>query len=187
MARLTAFMNVSLDGCFADADGDMSAFHALHGDPEFQAFTQANARSDGRLLFGRKTYDMMAGYWPSPMAMQQNPVVAERMNAARKVVVSRTMKAAAWANTTVLNGDLASEARALKADAGPDLVILGSGSIVSQLSEAGLLDGLQLVVNPVVFGDGRKLMEGVGKNLPWKLERGRVFANGAVFLDYAPA
>jgi dihydrofolate reductase len=97
------------------------------------------------------------------------------------------MKTADWSNTSVLNGDLASEVKKLKAAPGPDMVILGSGSIVAQLSELKLLDGLQLVVNPVAFGDGRKLMEGLKANLPWQLKRSRTFANGAVFLDYAPA
>ena len=186
MPTLSAFMNLSLDGCFADRNGDMSEFHSLHGDPEFRAFTEANAKGGGRLVFGRKTYDMMAGYWPTAMAMQQNPIVAEEMNARRKIVFSRTMKDAEWANTTVLGGDLASEVKQLKALPGPDMVILGSGSIVAQLSEAKLLDGLELVVNPVVFGDGRKLMQGVAKTLDWKLTRSRAFANGAVFLAYAP-
>jgi dihydrofolate reductase len=187
MPHLTAFMNVSLDGCFCDARGDMSAFHALHRDPEFQAFVENNAKGGGRLVFGRKTYDMMAGYWPTPLAQQQNPVVADQMNAREKLVISHKMKTADWANTTVLNGDLASEVKKLKAAPGADMAILGSGSIVAQLSEAGLLDGLQLVVNPVTFGNGRKLMEGVARNLPWKLTRSRAFKNGAVFLDYAPA
>jgi dihydrofolate reductase len=87
----------------------------------------------------------------------------------------------------VLSGDLANEVKKLKAAPGPDMVILGSGSIVAQLSGLKLLDGLQLVVNPIAFGDGRKLMEGVKANLPWKLRRSRAFANGAVVLDYAPA
>ncbi|MEP7209858.1 MAG: dihydrofolate reductase family protein [Alphaproteobacteria bacterium] len=187
MPTLSAFMNVSIDGCFCDAKGDMNAFHTLHRDPEFQAFTEENARGGGRLVFGRKTYDMMAGYWPSPMAKQQNPVVAEQMNAREKFVISHKMKTADWANTTVLNGDLGSEVKRLKAAPGPDMVILGSGSIVSQLAAAKLLDGLQLVVNPIIFGDGRKLMEGFDKILPWKLTRSCAFKNGAVFLDYAPA
>jgi dihydrofolate reductase len=187
MPTLSAFLNISIDGCFADANGDMSAFHVLQHDPEFQAFVEDNARGGGRLVFGRKTYDMMAGYWPTPMAQQQNPIVAEQMNARRKIVISRTMKTADWANTTVLDGDLASEVRKLKAAPGPDMVILGSGSIVAQLSGLKLLDGLQLVVNPVAFGDGRKLMEGVKANLPWTLRRSRAFGNGAVLLDYAPA
>ncbi len=175
MPTLSAFMNLSLDGCFSDRNGDMSAVHALHNDSEFQAFTEANAKGGGRLAFGRKTYDMMAGYWPTAMAKQQNPVVAEEMNARRKIVFSRRMKDAEWANTTVLGGDLASEVKQLKALPGPDMVVLGSGSIVAQLSEAKMLDGLELVVNPVVFGDGRKLMQGVSKNLTWKFTRSRAF------------
>ena len=107
MPTLSAFMNLSLDGCFSDSNGEMSAFHSLHGDVEFQAFTKENARGGSRLVFGRRTYDMMAGYWPSSMAKQQNPVVAEQMNARQKIVFSRKMKAADWASTSVLNGDLA--------------------------------------------------------------------------------
>jgi dihydrofolate reductase len=187
MPTLSAFLNISIDGCFADANGDMSAFHALQHDPEFQAFVENNAKGGGRLVFGRRTYDMMASYWPTPLAKQQNPIVAGEMNAREKIVVSRTMKTADWANTTVLRGDLASEVKRLKAAPGPDMVILGSGSIVAQLSGLKLLDGLQLVVNPIAFGDGRKLMEGVKVNLPWTLRRSRAFVNGAVFLDYAPA
>lgn len=187
MPTLSAFMNVSIDGCFCDSKGDLGAFYAMRADPEFQAFTEENAKGGGRLVFGRKTYDMMAGYWPSPMAKQQNPVVAGQMNAREKFVISHEMKTADWANTTVLNGDLAAEVKKLKAAPGTDMVILGSGSIVSQLTEAKLLDGLQLVVNPIVFGDGRKLMEGLGKTLSWTLTRSRAFKNGAVFLNYAPA
>jgi dihydrofolate reductase len=109
------------------------------------------------------------------------------MNAREKIVISHKMKTAEWANTTVINGDLATEMKKLKAAPGADMVILGSGSIVSQLAEAKLLDGLMLVVNPIVFGDGRKLMEGFGKTLPWKLTQSRAFKNGAVSLSYAPA
>lgn len=97
---------------------------------------------------------MMAGFWPTPLAAQLFPVVAERMNSLPKVVFSRTLSSAGWVNTTVLNGNLNEEVRRMKSDDGPDMCILGSGSLVSPLAAAGLIDEYQLVVNPVVLGHG---------------------------------
>src|SRR5260370_24219832 len=97
-------------------------------DPEWQAFVAENARGGGQLLFGRITYDLMASFWPTPPAMQSNPIIAERMNNSRKYVFSTTLDQASWSNTTLLKGDLATEGRKLKHRPGPHIVILGTGS-----------------------------------------------------------
>jgi dihydrofolate reductase len=186
MRRLNVFENLSLDGYFVDADGDMSWAHAVPQDDEFDAFTAGNARGGGTLVFGRVTYDMMASYWPTPMAQTNAPVVAERMNAMPKIVFSRTMRRAAWRNTTLLGGDPATELRRIKASAGDDLTVLGSGSIVAQLVQAGLVDTLQIVVSPVVLGAGRTLFEGAQGPIPFRLESSRAFGNGKVVSTYAP-
>src|SRR5208282_6508819 len=86
MRNLVVFNSVSLDGYFTDANGEMSWAHTQ--DAEFQKFVEGNAGGGGELLFGRVTYDLMAGYWPSPMAMKNDPVVAEGMNSLPKVVFS---------------------------------------------------------------------------------------------------
>lgn len=185
MPKLIVYNSMSLDGYFTDAKGDMSWAHKH--DPEWQAFVKENASGGGRLLFGRKTYEMMAGFWSTPMAMQGNPVVAERLNALPKYVCSRTLEQASWNNTTLLKGELAEEVRKLKQQAGPDIVLMGSGSVVSQLSEAGLIDEYQIVLNPLVVGQGRTLFEGVQRKLPMKLAKSRPFANGNVVLFYEPA
>jgi dihydrofolate reductase len=187
MGRLIAFNNVSLDGFFCDAKGDMSAFYRPADDPEWKAFVDGNASGGGMLLFGRVTYDLMASYWPTPLAAESSPVVAERMNSASKVVFSRTMSKAAWVNTTVVKGDIAAEVRRLKANAEPGMAILGSGSIVAQLAPEGLIDELQLVVNPVVLGKGKTLFEGVSRRLEFRLKSARSFSNGNVVLCYQPA
>jgi len=135
-------------------------------------------------LFGRVTYDMMASYWPTPAAMKNAPDVARHINDLQKYVASRTLKEASWKNTTVLGGDLVSEVRALKKASGSDITILGSGSIVSQLMEAALIDELQIVVNPIVLGRGRTLFETVKKSVPLKRVDTRVFGNGNVVLSY---
>lgn len=186
MRRLVAFNNVSLDGYFTDAGGDMSWAHTGSEDPEYAAFVAGNAQGDGMLVMGRVTYDLMAGYWPTPMAKQNDPVVAEGMNRMPKLVFSRTMNEAAWSNTTLVKGDPAGAIRKAKQEEGPDMAILGSGSIVSQLAQAGLIDEFQLVVNPVVLGKGRTMFDGVGERLTLRLTQSRAFPNGKMVLWYAP-
>jgi dihydrofolate reductase len=183
MRRLAVFNQVSLDGYIADAGGDMSWAHK--NDPEWNAFAAENAGGGGMLLFGRITYDLMAGYWPTPAARQAMPAVAEGMNRMPKIVFSRTMKQASWQNTTLVKGDIAAAVRKMKQEPGAGMVILGSGSIVSQLTQAGLIDEYQMVVNPVVLGKGKTMFEGVNENVTLKLTSTRAFNNGNVVLSYA--
>lgn len=187
MARLSVFNNASLDGYFTDAEGDMSWAYAGGDDPEWQAFVAGNAGSGGALLLGRITYDMMAGFWPTPAAAASMPAVAVGMNRMRKYVASRTMRDAAWANTTVLEGALPNAVRDLKAASADDIVILGSGSIVAQLMAARLIDGIQVVINPIVLGSGRTMFAGLPEAVHLKLVRSRSFANGKLVLDYEAA
>jgi dihydrofolate reductase len=185
MRELIVFNQISLDGLFVDQNGDMSWAHRQ--DPEWNEFVQGNAGGGGELLFGRITYEMMATYWPTSQAARNSPVVAARMNSLPKVVFSRTMETASWTNTKVVRGDLAAEVRTMKNQPGPGLVILGSGTIVSQLAQEGLIDEYQLVVHPVVLGSGRSLFEGVTGRLNLKLTKTRVFGNGSVLLCHQPA
>jgi dihydrofolate reductase len=182
MRRIHAFTSISLDGFFTDATGDMSWAH--RHDEEWRAFSSGNASGDGELLFGRKTYEMMASFWPTPQAAQMLPQVAAGMNRMRKYVVSRTLDEADWQNTTLLKGELTGEVEKLKGSAGPDVVILGSGSVVSQLTQARLIDQYQIVVIPVVLGLGRTLFETVRERLDLKLTKSKSFANGNVVLWY---
>jgi dihydrofolate reductase len=185
MPKLVVYNSMSLDGYFTDADGDMSWAHKQ--DPEWQAFVSENAGGGGQLLFGRVTYDLMASFWPTPLAAHSNPIVADRMNNLRKYVFSTTLQQAAWNNTILFKGDLATEVRKLKQEPGPAIVIMGSGSVVAQLAEAGLIDEYQIVLNPLVVGSGRTLFEGVKRKLPLKLAKSRAFGNGNVVLFYEPA
>ncbi len=183
---LTAFMHISLDGYYCDGRGDMSFAKKPPDDTEWNEFVAGNASGGGMLLFGRTTYDMMAAWWPTPMAAQAIPVVAARMNAMPKVVFSRTLRSADWSNTTLVKDDLIGSVGRLKDEAGSDLAILGSGSIVRQLAEAGLLDSLQVVVNPVALGAGKSLFAELSKPMELALTNTRVFRNGSVVLWYAP-
>jgi dihydrofolate reductase len=185
MRKLAVFNNVTLDGYFVTMNGDMSWAHKQ--DAEWNAFVQANASGGGELLFGRITYEMMASYWPTRHAIENFPVVAEGMNNLPKAVFSRTLDRASWSNTKLVKGDLAAEVRKMKKQPGKDMVILGSGSIVSQLAQEGLIDEYQVAVNPIVLGKGRTMFDGVKDKLTLKLTKTRPFANGSVVLCYEPA
>ena len=186
MRKLLVFNSTSLDGYFADAKGDMRFAYNQQQDDEFNAFTSANASGDGALLFGRKTYELMAAWWPTPAAAQAMPAVAAGMNRLRKYVFSRTLKQVTWQNTTLLKGDLVSEVRRLKSESGDGIVILGSGSLVPPLLSAGLIDEIQVVVVPTVLGGGRTMFEGIKSPLPLKLTKTRSFRNGNVLMCYEP-
>lgn len=162
MRKVLVFLHVSADGYFTGANSDLS-WTRHDQDPEYKQFADENARRDSILAFGRITYQMMAGFWPSPMASEREPVMAERMNAAPKIVFSRSLPSADWSNTNLLKEDAVDEVRKLKQQDGRDIVILGSGSIIRQLAEAGLIDEFQLLITPVALGAGRTPFEGVAK------------------------
>jgi len=186
MRKLIVFNHVSLDGYFVDDRGEMSWAKADHQDPEWDAFVAGNAGGGGVLVFGRVTYEMMASFWPTPFAIEAMPAIAEAMNHSQKVVFSRTLDHVAWNNTTLVKGDLAAEIRTLKQQPGPGMAILGSGTLVSQLTEARLIDEYQVVVNPVILGAGRTMFEGVKETLRLKPTQTRAFKNGNVLLCYEP-
>ena len=85
MKKLRVFESISVDGYFVDAHGDINWAHEPGDDPEFANWVNGNASAGGDLLFGRKTYQMMEAFWPTPIAAQQMPVVAKGMNAANEI------------------------------------------------------------------------------------------------------
>ena len=186
MNKLIVFNSISLDGFFTDKNGELKWTYNSTKDEEWDAFVVSNASGGGMLLFGRITYDLMASYWPTSPAMKNFPVVAERMNQAQKIVFSRTLNKTAWINTRLVKDGVAAEIRKLKNGPGPGMAILGSGSIVSQLTQEGLIDEYQFVIVPVLLGDGRTLFEDIKEKVNLKLIDTRVFKNGNVFLRYIP-
>jgi dihydrofolate reductase len=184
MRRLVVFNQVSLDGYFVDMKGDMSWAHRAAMDEEWDSFVEGNASGGGVLVFGRVTYDLMAGYWPTPMASRNDPVVARRMNEMPKIVFSRTMEKAAWTNTSIVKGNAPAEIRRLKAEQGDGMAIMGSGTIIAQLAPERLIDEYQVVVIPLILGSGRTMFDGVTSRVKLKLTGTRAFRNGCVLLSY---
>ena len=154
MRKLSVFNNVSADGYFVDSNGDMAWAYQGANDPEWSAFVSGNAGAGGALLFGRITYEMMADYWPTPAAAEAMSAVAAGMNQDR-IVVPRA-QGTRVAEHGGAQGDLLDAIRALKKTQGEDIVVLGSGSVVAQLAEVGLIDAYQLVVNPSYSAAGAR-------------------------------
>jgi dihydrofolate reductase len=187
MRRLIVFNHESLDGYFVDANGDMSWAKLDADDAEWNEFVAENASGGGVIVFGRITYEMMAGFWPTPFAIENMPTVAEGMNSMPKVVFSRTLEQASWNNTRLVKDDLPGEIQKMKKEDGEGMVIMGSGTIVAQLTQERLIDEYQVVVNPIVLGKGRTMFDGVKDNLNLKRTKTRAFNNGKVLLTYEPA
>lgn len=186
MPRLSVFNQISLDGFISDANGDMSWAHR-RDDAEWNAFGADNAKGGGTLLFGRVTYELMASFWATPQAMKTMPGIAEPINRASKFVSSRALKEASWQNTKLLKGDLVAEVKNLKSAPGKNITIMGSGTIVSQLTQAGLIDEYHVVVVPILLGRGKTMFQTVEEKVPMKLVKTRTFGNGNVVLSYESA
>lgn len=186
MGKLAAFLMVSLDGYFEGSKPWDLEWHNV--DDEFNDFAIAQLDTTDTLIFGRLTYQGMAAYWQSREAIDEDPEVASRMNRAPKIVVSRTLDRAEpeWANTRLLKTDAGEELSRLKERTKRDLLVLGSSRLTASLMQAGALDELRIIVNPVVLGTGHPILERAGK-LSLRLLNARTFKSGNVLLTYTPA
>lgn len=151
MRKIFAFIMTTLDGYYEGPDQEFD-FWVI--DEEFNRFAAEQLNEAGTLLFGRVTYEGMAAYWPTPAAEQDDPKVAAKMNHLPKIVVSRTLATAEWANTRIIGDDVGEQLSKLKQQPGKDIAILGSSQLTVSLLKIGLVDQVRLMVNPVVLGAG---------------------------------
>jgi dihydrofolate reductase len=184
MGKLLVYNFVSANGYFKGPNDDISWAHQNPSQEESD-FASENAQGGAILLFGRKTYEMMGSYWPTPQAKKNNPGVAEGMNKAEKIVFSKTLKKADWNNTRIVSGNIEEEVKKLK-QSGKDITILGSGTIVNQLTEAGLIDEFQVMVHPVAIGNGTAFLKDIQNKIDLELTKTRSFKSGIVLLCYQP-
>ena len=183
MRKIISFLATTVDGYY---EGPNQEFDWPVVDEEFNEFSLQQLDEVDTLLFGRVTYQGMAAYWPTSAAQQDDPRVAAKMNSLPKLVVSRTLDRAEWANTQVVRGDVAEELTRLKQQPGKDIAIFGSSDLTVSLLRLGLVDGLRIMVNPVVLGDGRSLFRTAPERIGLKLLSARPFRSGNVLLTYQP-
>jgi dihydrofolate reductase len=184
MRKIIISEMVTLDGFFSGPNGETD-WHNV--DEEFNDYANDLLNSVDTLLFGRVTYQFMASYWPSPYATTNDPIVAGKMNALQKIVFSSTLEKAEWENSKLIREGSAEEIAKLKRLPGKDMVIFGSGNLVSTLAQQGLIDEYRIIVNPVVLGDGILLFKDLPDKLPLKLLKTKTFRSGNVLLYYQPA
>lgn len=184
MKQVSVFNFLTLNGYYKGPDEDIS-WHQ-HGGEEAE-FAVEGAKTESLLLFGRKTFEMMSSYWPTKQGMKDNPGVAEGMNKSQKIVFSTTLTSANWQNTRIVKENLIEEVRNLKQSGDKDMTVLGSGSIITQLADAGLIDIFQFMIDPIVIGDGVTEFKGLSHKLKLKLTDSRTFKTGVVLLTYEPA
>jgi dihydrofolate reductase len=192
--KLTTTTQVSVDGVM-QANGpseeertagfERDGWAIGHFDDESGTFVNQVYRRADAFLFGRWTYERFADYWGA-MAPGSSPI-ADALNTTRKCVVSNTLTEARWANTTILSGDLASAVAELKAEPGGELQVHGSGRLVRWLLENGLVDQINLLIVPVVVGQGTRLFPDTGPDIALELLESRAFPKGITLQVYRPA
>ncbi len=142
-------------------------------------------QSADAFLFGRRTYELFAGYWGVRKDLE-NPIVGA-LNAKPKYVASNTLTEARWANTTVLTGDLAAAIGELKAKPGGELQVHGSGTLIRWLLEHDLVDEMTLLIVPVIVGQGMRLFPDRGLDIALELVRSRADSKGVTVQVYRPS
>jgi dihydrofolate reductase len=193
--RIIAFNRVSADGYFSPPDGNLNW---TVPEPDLDKGAAENMNGQGTLMFGRRTYEMFAAFWPHAAEDPKGPedphsagrrtpemkAMARYINDAVKIVFSRTLKDVFWKNSRIISKFDPRQVESIKNEPGKDIMIFGSGTIASQLAQANLIDEYQFVVGPVMLGDGRTLISGVAKTLRLDLVEAKPFKNGNVMLRF---
>ena len=183
MRKVFLFNMITLDGFFEGPNQDISWHHT---DDEFNEFAIEQLNEIGTLLFGRITYQGMASYWPTELAISDDPAVAGLMNSLPKIVFSKTLDKAEWNNTRLVSSNAAQEVSKLKQQPGKEIAIFGSSNLAVTLAERGLIDEYRVIINPVFLGSGTPLLKGITDRLNLNLLKSRTFKSGNVLLYYVP-
>jgi dihydrofolate reductase len=198
MRRIMMFNRVTADGYFAGVDGNLDWFVP---DEEKDKEAVEGIPNADTILLGRRTYELFEQFWPHAVddsatapdphdAARRSPEIramAIWLNETPKLVFSRTLKDATWRNSRLVRELDAREIENMKQQPGKDMILFGSGSIVSQLTEHGLIDEYQFIVTPVLLGSGRPLVSGVSNSSRLDLLEARPYPSGNVMLRYARA
>ena len=192
--KLTTTTQVSVDGVMQGNGGrhpDLDAGFERGGwarplfDSESMTFVNEVYQRADAFLFGRRTYEVFAGYW-GVMDPGSGPI-ADALNTRPKYLASNTLTEPRWADTTVLSGDLAAAIGELKARPGGELQVHGSGNLVRWLLDNQLVDEITLLVCPVVVGEGTRLFPDNGPDMALDLVESRAFPKGIAIQVYRPA
>ena len=181
MKKVIFQMSVSIDGYMEGPNREID-WHIV--DDEFNAYAVETLRASDVLMMGRRTYELMAGYWPT--ATGDDPV-AQEMNGTPKLVFSRTLKRVDWQNSSLATGSVGDEVARLKRVPGDGLLWVGGSDLAASCLEQGLMDEIRIILTPILLGGGKAVFDAIQKRHPLKLLSMKSFQSGNVVLTYEPA
>ena len=169
-----------------DVGFEQGGWHLPYFDDTSRAWVVQGYAEAGGFLFGRRTYENLAAYWPN--ASDEEQVIAEPLNTKPKYVASRTLaEPLEWQNSTLLTGELAPAVRTLKQEDGGDLHVIGSSEFAQMLIEHDLVDDYRLMIDPLVAGGGKRLFRNGGALRPLRLVESQATSAGAILATYSAA
>jgi dihydrofolate reductase len=176
---------MSLDGHYTDTKNQIDWFQFEDEDAAWSHNVLSRA---GLLVFGRTTYEEFSKFFPTldATAAGWDPYIPQQLNGLPKLVFSSSLKDAAWKPVTISSKDPAEEIKQLKRGDGKDILIVGSGSIVTAVARAGLVDEYWLRVVPIILGSGKPLFRNPERRSRLELVEARSFKHGTLGLHYVP-
>jgi dihydrofolate reductase len=181
MRKIIVSNMVSLDGYFEGPNRELN-WHVV--DKDFFDYAEDMLNAVDTILFGRITYQMMASYWQNPEVKLDDPIIAGKMNGLPKIIFSKTLNEVEWENSSLIKDDIKETVLKLKEQPGKDMVILGSGSIVSAFTQMDLIDEYRIIINPVILGSGKlNFLPPLDKKM-LNLTDVKRFSSGVVVLYY---
>jgi dihydrofolate reductase len=182
MRKIIAIEWLSLDGYFADSDNGTDWFVS---DEQTWKYLLKLFSTFDTIILGKVTYEMFAAYWPNPNPTDPNPqVLIDFMNNSQKVVFTKSLRKVEWNNSVLMKDIILEEINKIKQSLGKNIVIFGSGSIVSQLTKSGVVDEYYFLINPVFLGSGKTLFNSENAKAKLKLLDSTKFDNGNIMLHY---
>ncbi|MEP6684623.1 MAG: dihydrofolate reductase family protein [Parafilimonas sp.] len=181
MRKIIVSNLISVDGYFEGMNQDLSWFTV---NEEFFEYARNLLHEVDTIMYGRVTYEHMADYWPN--AKDNDEVITQKMNSLQKIIFSKTLEEAIWNNSLIIKESIVEEVKKLKQQPGKDIVIFGSGTIVSELTQWRLIDEYRLIVNPVILGNGNPLFKSINERIKLKLIKTKTLASGVIILYYQP-
>ena len=185
MRKIISFMHVSLDGFVAGPNGEMDWIKV---DEEIFDYVATRIGEGDTALYGRVTYEMMEGYWPTaadkPTASKHDIEHSRWYSKVHKVVLSKTMKDAGLTNTKIISDNLSDRINELKQQGGKEILLFGSPTATHSLIQLNLIDGYWLFVNPIILGRGIPLFADIKDKIKLKLLTTRQFTSGVTELSY---
>jgi dihydrofolate reductase len=179
MKKVIFQMSISLDGYIEGPNREID-WHVV--DDELKAYAVDTLRATDVLIMGRRTYELMAGYWPT--AQGNDSIVKEQMNETPKLVFSRTLKSVEWQNSRLATETIADEVARLKRIPGDGLLWVGGSELASAFLDQGLIDEVRVILTPILLGAGKAVFGDIKKRQPLKLLSTKAFKSGNVLATY---